>query len=109
MTNISYTDQEKVDLVFECLSNNFNDVINQMTNVSEIIKKDPNNTELKNLLYSLAATATKIIGTQISFTHVYVAEKDKENIIDKLMEKKQQLLSKVATELSDLNTKTKSR
>lgn len=101
----SYNEKDKIKLVLDNLTNNYNDVITQMKTTLEMVKQNPNNKELVNLLYSLTGVATKIIGTQISFSYIYVDEKEREQIVDKLMEKKQQLLSSVATELSDLEVK----
>lgn len=101
----SYSEKDKINLMLENLTNNYNDVIMQIKSALEIVKKEPNNKDLVNLLYSLTGVATKIIGTQISFSYIFVDEKEREQIVDKLMEKKQQLLSSIATELSDIDRK----
>lgn len=105
-----YADSEKFELVEQRLIENYNDIMGQMGLVSKMMKENPQNSDLKNLLCGLAETATKIISTQISFAHTYAPdERYKERVIEKLMKKRQQLLSDVATDLTNVEEKSKTR
>lgn len=102
--------EEQLDLVQQRLNGNYSDIMRQMGMVSNMIKANPESKELKNLLYSLSETATKIISTQICFAHAYSPdEKYKDEIIGHLMKKRQGLLSEIATELNATSSNTKSR
>lgn len=106
---MSYSSEEKFDLVYQKLSGNYDDVLNNMRIVSDMIKKDKDNVDLRNLLFSLAEVATKIIGTQISFVYSYAEGEYLDMYVDRLNEKRQEILSDVATDLYSIDNKGRGR
>ena len=109
MSSTNFTNEEKFEIVYQKLSDNYNAILENMASVGNLVKRDSKNIELKDLLYNLAEVATKIIGTQISFAYAYGDEKTKEIVVNKLSSKRQMLLSEIATELRDIENKRKAR
>lgn len=109
MAEINLTNEESFDLVNSKLTENYNSILNNMSVVSNMIKSNPENNELKELLYNLSLSASEIIGTQISFTYSYADKEYRDSMVDRLMEKRKNLLQEVTMDLENSNNVSRGR
>ena len=106
---MSTKEEENYSVVEKRLNENYENILSQMGLVSSMIKSNPENIGLKNILYGLAETANKIIATHIDFAFLYCDERYKENVIARLNEKQMYLRYQVAIELEEVENRGRTR
>lgn len=97
------------DLIYQSLNRNYDAILKNMASVSNMLKQNPENEGLKEILYSLSESAISIIGTQMSLLTTCEDRQYIANEESKLIEKRSDLLKAVSEDLANADRSAKIR